>query len=364
MKYKKEILFYIPAALANKNAIGGQVTAAKGLLKYVTDQNLDFDLIDSANATGKKYIKRRIIIFLEFLKLIMFSLFFKYRVSIFFKSTVFGLLLRYFPAIILKIKGTKTSIFFRNSSILNASSIKISLARFFLKPYDVIFVQGSHLKSELIKLGFREEIIHIIPNWLSPTFINSKNYVNSNIQSEIVRFVFTGSIIEAKGVLKIIEAVENDSIPNKQYTLTFIGDGLLKNKLEKYCAQKKIYNINFLGTLQHQELIDELRMHSVLLLPSFSEGFPNSVLEALAIGKPVIVSGVGEIKDTVQDNYNGFIIDPYRSETILQAMYCYINDRKLVNLHSERAIQSVIDRHNWKHNCYKLLCALDIQTLS
>src|SRR5690606_1634162 len=125
-------------------------TAAKGILKFMSNEKIKFDLVDSANATGFKFFERRVLIIFNFFKLIFFSLFKRYKSSLFFKSTIVGLCIRFIPALILRIKGVNTSIFFRNSQIIDYNKRKINFAKFLLKPYKIIFVQGSNLKKELV----------------------------------------------------------------------------------------------------------------------------------------------------------------------------------------------------------------------
>lgn len=351
MKNRDNILLYIPAAIKNPNALGGQVTAAKGILKFMSNEKIKFDLVDSANATGFKFFERRVLIIFNFFKLIFFSLFKRYKSSLFFKSTIVGLCIRFIPALILRIKGVNTSIFFRNSQIIDYNKRKINFAKFLLKPYKIIFVQGSNLKKELVKLGFCKEHIHIIPNWIPPEIkINNKVSKNHHYKK---KFIFTGNISKEKGVMSILEAIKGDSRSN-EYIITFIGTGQLLNFCIDFCKEKGIENVKFLGSLEHNQVIQELRKYDILILPSFSEGFPNSILESLAVGNPVISSNVGEISDTVVDNYNGFIINPSNPQTILLAIHKYLDDSELVSIHSENSIKSVIDRHNFKINCSKL----------
>ena len=161
-------MLYIPAAINNKNALGGQVTAAKGIFKFIEDNDMNYDLVDSAQATGHGFFNRRFIVFSNIMKLLFLAVLNRYKSSLFFKSTVLGLSFRFLPALILRLKGTETAIFFRNSSLLESSRFEVFLAKILLTPYKLFFVQGTNLKKGLVDLGFLSNSIYIIPNWLSP----------------------------------------------------------------------------------------------------------------------------------------------------------------------------------------------------
>lgn len=92
-----------------------------------------------------------------------------------------------------------------------------------------------------------------------------------------------------------------------------------KNGLEKHVC--------FTGW--RRDALDIVALMDIVILPSFSEGFPGAVLEAMALGKPVIVSKVGGLREAIKDGKNGFLVDPGDVETITQRWRELLVNKKL-----------------------------------
>ena len=83
----------------------------------------------------------------------------------------------------------------------------------------------------------------------------------------------------------------------------------------------------FVGNLTPDKLVKFYNSADLLCLPSFSEGFPNVIIESLMCGTPVVASSVGGIPEIIKDGVNGFLIDPKSPESIVQALkYCMHKD--------------------------------------
>ncbi|WP_214225528.1 glycosyltransferase [Pedobacter sp. B4-66] len=92
------------------------------------------------------------------------------------------------------------------------------------------------------------------------------------------------------------------------YTLSIAGDGVLKNKIVEQVNVLNLQSrVTFLGNVNNVTSI--ICKHDVLLLGSFTEGFPNVVLESLSVGLPVVSFRVGGISDLIKDGFNGYIIE-------------------------------------------------------
>lgn len=351
---QKSVLLYLPASLKNNAPTGGQVIAARGLIEYIEKEtNIKYSLIDHGNAARLGAFKTKATLFSNFSELVFNVSLYRYSSFLCFSSSYTGLLIRFLPALILKSKGCKTSIFFRNANIYDYQGFKLYLAKILLSPYDLCFTQGSNLKKHLISIGIRQESVQVIPSWLSPDFtVSPKQKIKDNTP---IKFVFASKLIKNKGIYSLIEAFSKD-IDSESAKLDIYGWGPESENIDKLIKSLKLENmISMHGEIPHDKLMSTLKDYDVFILPSLYEGFPNAILEALALGLPVIASNVGEITDTVKDGINGYIIHANSSDSIRLAIQKYINDPQLISEHSKAAIDAVSLRHNWYKNCSMLL---------
>ncbi|MGK0254535.1 MAG: glycosyltransferase involved in cell wall biosynthesis [Mariniflexile sp.] len=131
-----------------------------------------------------------------------------------------------------------------------------------------------------------------------------------NLSSDRVTFIFTGPLIERKNVAEIIRYINNS-----KFQLLILGDGPLKKELKSLVLTP---NIKFIGNVNN--VSDYLSIADYFIMGSVSEGFPNSVLEALSCGLPCVLSGIEphkEVKSIIRDDiyiYN----NPLELESLLR----------------------------------------------
>ncbi len=131
---------------------------------------------------------------------------------------------------------------------------------------------------------------------------------------------YIGRLSEEKGVLQLFDAISLlQDIDDGMRDLDFLicGDGpLLTHLQEKKSSLINEKNIRFTGWIDHSDLPKILNSLKILVLPSFSEGLPTIILEAMACGTPVLATAVGGIPDIIQNEVNGFLIHNNSPESI------------------------------------------------
>jgi glycosyltransferase involved in cell wall biosynthesis len=121
------------------------------------------------------------------------------------------------------------------------------------------------------------------------------------------RLLFIGNLLLTKGVMELIEAFA--TLP-EEVTLSVIGDGPARAAMEQRIDALNLQGrITLHGRLPHDEVARRLPGYSLLVLPSYSEGVPNVVVEALACGVPVVTTSVGGIPEVVQEHC-GLLVPP------------------------------------------------------
>lgn len=156
---------------------------------------------------------------------------------------------------------------------------------------------------EIVK-NLKEEVYYI------PNFIKKDYVKNKKINKEIKKCCFVGRIEKKKGIVEYVEAAKQ--CKEKEFYLV----GPLKDKSLDF---SKISNIKFLGPKSNKEVIEILKIMDVYILPSYTEGFPLGVLEAMSCGLPVIATDVGAISDMIGSE-GGVLIKTKSSKEIVDAL--------------------------------------------
>lgn len=148
----------------------------------------------------------------------------------------------------------------------------------------------------------------IIPNFIE---LKSLNIMPEKIISEVIKtIIYVGHITKSKGCSDII------SVAKKLPTVTFKLIGYLSDEIKEIPISD---NIEYLGEVSKDEVINQMLKADLLLFPSYSEGFPNVVLEAMACGLPIVATPVGAIPDMVKDS-GGILVDVGDIEGMVQAI--------------------------------------------
>lgn len=143
-----------------------------------------------------------------------------------------------------------------------------------------------------------------------------------------VRFLFMGEIGQRKGVFDIIRALtkHKDEIEGKIELR--IGGNKNEEDLNKAISDGDLSDmVKFEGWVAGQKKIELLNWADVFILPSFNEGLPISILEAMSYSMPIISTPVGGIPEVV-DSLNGILVSPGNDEEIFSAMNFYVNNAK------------------------------------
>ncbi|MFA5857128.1 MAG: glycosyltransferase family 4 protein [Candidatus Pacearchaeota archaeon] len=119
--------------------------------------------------------------------------------------------------------------------------------------------------------------------------------------------LFIGRVSTNKGICELLEAIKEF---DDKVELLIIGEEVEKEKWRSYIKKNNLNNIKFLGKIYGEEKINYLSACDSLILPSYTEGAPVVIMEAIARNLPVIASEVGGVKKMIENNREGLIIAP------------------------------------------------------
>ncbi|MDP2863383.1 MAG: glycosyltransferase family 4 protein [Desulfobacterales bacterium] len=137
----------------------------------------------------------------------------------------------------------------------------------------------------------------------------------------------TGRLTPVKGHRHLIEAAGNivDARPNT--TFVFLGDGELSDELKNMASKLGLKEkVKFPGW--RPDVAEVMSAFDLFVLPSLNEGMGRVLVEAMALGKPVVASNVGGIPDLVIHNHNGLLVPPADVEGLVKSINIFLHDPK------------------------------------
>ena len=183
---------------------------------------------------------------------------------------------------------------------------------------DAIVVMAKSLATALVDLGVPASRMAFVPNGIDGArfFPRALDEVNAEegtgTAGPVVLFI--GRLEPQKGLGDLLDAWPHvlEAIPSA--TLRLVGKGPLKERAS--C----MHGVEVLGARTHDAIPGELHRASLFVLPSWAEGMPNVVLEALACGRPVVGTAVGGIPDALASDTAGTVVAPHDARALAQAI--------------------------------------------
>ena len=196
------------------------------------------------------------------------------------------------------------------------------ISRISIKLSDQIVVYSESLITEYKISKYKTKISIAHEHFLDFDKFKSKNPVQD--RDSVVGYV--GRFSEEKGITNFSKAIPE--ILKEQDGIHFLigGGGLLQDEITSYIKQEQLNNrVTFTGWVQDEDIIAVLNQLKLLVVPSYTEGLPNIMLEAMACGTPVLITPVGAIPGIIKDGETGFIMENNSPEVITRNVIRALN---------------------------------------
>ncbi len=186
-----------------------------------------------------------------------------------------------------------------------------------------------------------------VPVFNLPYYCNLNRYKKAHREKTTrVKFMFSGSLIRRKGVDVIIEAYADLYRYYKNIEMHFLGDGNIRNFINRYITQHKLENVFMYGFHNWNELPGFYKKGDVFVFPSRYDGWGVAVNEAMAAGMPVITTyTTGAAFDLISHGENGYVIEPDNVEALKLYMERFITSPQLIDIMGQKAQSYVFA--NW-----------------
>lgn len=170
---------------------------------------------------------------------------------------------------------------------------------------NILFVLSESWKKRVLKIA-PDAKIKVVPNYISLPEITTVE----PLTEDVTKLLFLGKVGIRKGAYDLVDAIEILANKNIKLELSIGGDGEVE-KLQEILEQKGLtHQVKLLGWVGLEEKDQLLRRSDIFLLPSYNEGLPMSVLEAMAYAKAVISTPVGGIGELLNNEVDGLMVEP------------------------------------------------------
>jgi glycosyltransferase involved in cell wall biosynthesis len=256
--------------------------------------------------------------------------------------------------------GNFDTIYYKNPRIIQ------SYTRLILGLADAILSVSTEWKIRLAKL-IPVDRVFSLKNCIDTQALQQRGAFDVD---QAVNVLFIGRIGPQKGAFDLIEAIHCLQPAGFNFHVWMVGPEerngdfqIALHLLEKY----QLANVcELLGSIQHEKVFQLLREASLFVLPSYYEGLPMAILEALAASLPVIATSVGGIPEVIHDTYNGFLIPSGNIEALagaLEKLVCDPTLRMMMGQRSREIAERELDVSTYIEKITTLYSSLDNLTL-
>jgi len=160
--------------------------------------------------------------------------------------------------------------------------------------------------------------------------------------------VCVGRLSAEKGQLLLLQAAARLAAKGIPFNLVLAGDGDMRAQLEAFIANHGLHDrVRITGWISSEQVRDEILAARALVLPSFSEGLPVVIMEAMALRRPVLASCVGGIPELLQPGTHGWLFPAGDVDGLLAAMEDFFaTSADRLQAMGEAAYQRVLERHS------------------
>jgi glycosyltransferase involved in cell wall biosynthesis len=175
------------------------------------------------------------------------------------------------------------------------------------------------------------------------------------VRRQARKFLYAGRLAAEKGLPVLFESLKLLAQQGHDYELTLIGDGDERKSLEELARRMGIADrLVFAGFASQDGVRAHLLRSDIFILPSFAEGVPVSLMEAMACGVPVIATHVGGIAELIESGETGLLVPASDAVALRDAIAKYIDDYGLREKVSRQGREKVMSDFNLDKEVDKL----------
>lgn len=203
--------------------------------------------------------------------------------------------------------GKRLILHFHNKGVSTRQGKRLDdlLYKHFFKGVEIILL-GKPLYGDVRKY-VAEKQVHYCPNGIA-----SHDFSKKDIENEVPHILWLSNIMRSKGLMEYLDALYLLKSRNISFHSVFVGGitpEITEQDFQKAIAERELTeSISYLGRKYGEEKESCFSQADVFVLPSYTEGFPLTILEAMQHGLPVVATNVGAVNVAIENGVNGLLI--------------------------------------------------------
>ena len=232
---------------------------------------------------------------------------------------------------------------FQSLVVRTFSSMYIKIDREVINSADRVIAVSKACADEL-KVFYGVKNLETIPNAVDTSFFypsNGKNDLNPCV-------LYTGRLSPEKGIIDLIKAAEYVRKDYPDIKFVIAGKGPLERRLKNIVSKLDLEkNFHFAGYVNHDALLKYYQSATLYVLPSYREGLPTGLLEAMSCGLPVVATAIAGTSEVVVERKTGLLVPPNAPERLANAILTLIVDSKLREEMGSNARKRIGKFYDW-----------------
>lgn len=203
-----------------------------------------------------------------------------------------------------------------------------------LKDASFVVVFSSSQKKDIERMyGLSKDNVKVIPNGVEDQYYSRRA---RTLSKTIPKLLFVGRLNYQKNIKQFLNSL--DGISDK-FVTTIVGSGELEKDLKALAHKLKLFNVIFAGRAGGEKLVKYYEDADIFVLPSEREGMPLALLEAMAMGLPIVGNNVTGVADVVHNGGNGLLVPYNNSDALREAIIKITEDRGLYDTLSKTSLK-------------------------
>lgn len=211
------------------------------------------------------------------------------------------------------------------------------------------------IMQNLVSRGLPRSKCVVIPNAIDVKSLKDQfQKIQKELHEPEFDLLFVGRLEQRKGIKWLLQSLALLHKKGKKVTLKIVGHGPLKDELQHFISANDLaQHVNLLGYVSDEDLFKLFLLTKCVVVPSLYEGVPGVALEAMAAGKPLIVSNIPGLAELVINEENGLLVNPMDTQGLTSAIGMILTSHNFESLNELN--EKLLATFDWKVVASKLL---------
>ncbi len=237
------------------------------------------------------------------------------------------------------------------------SKLSYVLTKYVLQRTDAVVAVSEELKKKILSI-FERKDVRVVTNGVT---IEKIAGVDSNLSQNVflrkndICILYVGTLRFEKGVRELARAFKLLAKRYDHLRLVLVGYNAMPKWIESFIMKNRLEEaIELVGPVGHAAMQKYYSRASIFALPSYGEGMPTVMFEAMANRLPIVICKVGGVPEVIKDGVNGLLIEPRSEQQLYEKLKLLIEDEKVRNVLSDNAFADVTSKYTWDLNAVKM----------